>query len=185
MRKLNFEHTSDSMKTLCFVFSTFLAGLILPFLFLAPSAYAQGSFGAFRGVVKDASDAMVAGATVTVRNQATGIQLSVTSDANGSYIVSHLTPGTYSITVALAGFKTLSRPNLILNLDQQIELDLTLSVGATADSVTVTASTPVMQTHSVDTGQVIEGREILDLPLEGPRRCSTRLVAWTGWKTER
>ena len=123
--------------------------------------------------------------TVMAQNGGSPNWLRLTPDANGSYIVSHLTPGTYSITVALAGFKTLSRPNLILNLDQQIELDLTLSVGATADSVTVTASTPVMQTHSVDTGQVIEGREILDLPLEGPRRCSTRLVAWTGWKTER
>src|SRR5664279_768422 len=100
------------MKILCLRFT---ALFFLPLLFLVPTLHAQGSFGAFRGVVKDASEAMVSGAKITVRNQATAIEQSVTSDANGSYIVSHLTPGTYSITVALAGFKTLSRPNLILN----------------------------------------------------------------------
>ena len=71
------------------------------------------------------------------------------------------------MSVTKTGFKSLSHPNLTLNLDQQIELNVTLAVGATSDSVTVTASTPVMQTHSVDTGQVIDTREILDLPLEG------------------
>ena len=149
------------------IYGLLLALLVLPVLLLSPKLHAQGSFGAFRGVVKDPSGAMVVGATVTARNQATAVEQSVTTDAAGNYIVSHLTPGTYTLTVARTGFKSLSHPNLVLNLDQQIELDLTLTVGAAADSVTVTASTPVMQTHSVDTGQVIETREILDLPLQG------------------
>jgi hypothetical protein len=149
------------------IYELLVAGLVLPVLLLSPTVHAQGSFGAFRGVVKDSSDAVVVGATVTLRNQATAIEQSVATDAGGNYIVSHLTPGTYSMTVMKTGFKSLSHPNLALNLDQQIELNVTLAVGATSDSVTVTASTPVMQTHSVDTGQVIDTREILDLPLEG------------------
>jgi hypothetical protein len=143
----------------------FSAVLALTIVFLSPAVNAQGSFGAFRGAVKDSSGAVVPGATVAVRNQATAVEQSTTTDASGNYIISHLTPGTYTMAVAKAGFKSLSHPDLILNLDQQIELDLTLSVGATAESVTVTSSTPVLQTHSVDTGQVIETREILDLPL--------------------
>ncbi len=149
------------------IYGLLAATLVLPVLLLSPTVHAQGSFGAFRGVVKDSSDAVVVGATVRVRNQATAIEQFVETDAGGNYIVSHLTPGTYSMSVTKAGFKSLSHPNLTLNLDQQIELNVTLAVGATSDSVTVTASTPVMQTHSVDTGQVIDTREILDLPLEG------------------
>ena len=141
--------------------------LSLVLVFLATLAVAQGSFGAFRGVVTDPSGAVVVGATVTARNRATGGEQSALTDANGSFILSHLTPGAYSVSVTKSGFKTLTRPDLILNLDQQIELDLALSIGSTVDSVTVTASTPVLQTHSVDTGQVMETREILDLPLEG------------------
>jgi hypothetical protein len=155
------------MRTIIIICFRFSAMLVLAVVFLAPMVHAQGSFGAFRGVATDSSGAVVVGATVTVRNEATSVEQSVATDANGNYIVSHLTPGTYSITVTKNGFKSLSHPNLILNLDQQIELDLTLSVGATAESVTVTSSTPVLQTHSVDTGQVIETHDILDLPLAG------------------
>lgn len=155
-------------KTLSFGF-TAVRGVLyfLLIAFLATWASAQGSFGAFRGVVTDPSGAVVVGATVTARNRATAIEQSATSDASGRFILSHLTPGTYTVSAAMSGFKTLSRPDLTLNIDQQIELDLALPVGATTDSVTVTASTPVLQTHSVDTGQVIETRQILDLPLEG------------------
>jgi len=127
----------------------------------------QGVSGTFRGAVTDPSGAVIAGATVTARNQATGLVQSATSDGAGSYILSHLPPGTYTLNVSKSGFKTLTRVDLVLNLDQQIELDLPLSIGATEESVTVTSSTPVLQTHSVDTGQVIETREILDLPLAG------------------
>ena len=149
--------------------SSALRGFLAVFLmgFLATSASAQGIFGAFRGVVTDPTGAVIAGATVTTRNDATGLTQSATSDANGNFILSHLPPGTYTVSVAKSGFKALTRPGLILNLDQQIGLDLSLIVGATGESVTVTASTPVLQTHSVDTGQVIETNEILDLPLEG------------------
>jgi len=134
---------------------------------LATWCSGQGSSGTFRGVVTDSSGALIPGAAVAARNQATGLTQSAESDSNGSFILSHLPPGTYTVSVSKSGFKLLTRPDLILNLDQQIELDLALSVGANTESVTVTSSTPVLQTHSVDTGQVIETREILDLPLEG------------------
>ena len=153
-----------------FSLGTTAARVVLGLLFvLVPAtwSFAQGSFGAFRGTVTDSSGAMVQGASVRARNKGTGLMQSATSDASGSFILSHLPPGTYTVSAEKTGFKTLTRPDLVLNLDQQIELDLSLSVGANTESVTVTDSTPVLQTHSVDTGQVIETREILDLPLEG------------------
>jgi len=143
------------------------AALLFLLLGFTQIAMSQSSSGAFRGHVLDPSGAGVPDAKVIVRNQGTGVTLETTTDASGVYLVSHLVPGAYSISVSKDGFKTLSRNDLDLNLDQQIELDLNLAMGAVSESVTVTAATPVLQTHSVDTGQVIESREITDLPLDG------------------
>lgn len=125
----------------------------------------QSSSGSIRGHVVDPSGAGVAGAKVAVRNQTTGVTQATETEGGGVYSVSHLIPGIYAVSASKDGFKTLTKSDLDLNLDQQIDLDLQLALGAVSDSVTVSAETPVLQTHSVDTGQVIESREITDLPL--------------------
>ena len=131
-----------------------------------PVVLGQTTSGGFRGHVLDPSGAGVPGAKVAVRNQGNGLSQETITDGSGLYVISHLVPGIYSVTVNKDGFKTLSRNDLDLNLDQQIDLDLNLAIGAVSDSVTVTSAVPVIQTHSVDTGQVIESREITDLPLD-------------------
>ncbi len=125
----------------------------------------QVTSGSFRGRVLDPSGASVGGAIVSATNQATGVVQEDTSRDDGVYLLGHLTPGTYTISVRKDGFKSVSQPDQQLNLDQQINLDFSLTVGAAADSVTVTEATPTLQTHSVDSGQVIDTKEILDLPL--------------------
>jgi hypothetical protein len=147
-------------------FLKFAAPLIL-FLGLAPGGMGQASSGGFRGHVADPSGSPVAGAKVSALNQATGVAAETLTDESGAYVLSHLVPATYTLSASKAGFKELSRTDLDLNLDQQIDLNLRLTLGAVTDTVTVTSSTPVLQTHSVDTGQVIESKEITDLPLEG------------------
>jgi hypothetical protein len=143
------------------------AAMFLLFPGGAQALMGQASSGAFRGHVVDPSGSPVAAAKVAARNQATAVVAETVTDASGAYLLSHLVPGTYTVSASKAGFKELSSTDLDLNLDQQIDLDLSLTLGSVTDSVTVTSATPVLQTHSVDTGQVIESREITDLPLNG------------------
>lgn len=134
---------------------------------LVSAARAQSTSGAFRGTVTDPSGAAIAGAEVTATNQATGVAQQISTDENGGFFLGHLSPGIYTVTAAVQGFKALSRPGLELLVDQQISLNLALTIGTSSETVTVNSSTPVLQTHSVDSGQVIETKEILDLPLDG------------------
>lgn len=145
-------------------------GVLLASLALAlvsSSSNAQSTSGSFRGMVTDPSGAAIAAAAVSAKNEATGILQEVSSDENGAYTLGHLAPGVYTVTASKQGFKTLSKPGLELLVDQQISLNFALVVGTASETITVTSSTPVLQVHSVDTGQVIESKEILDLPLDG------------------
>ena len=94
----------------------------------------------------DPSGSPVAAAKVAARNQATAVVAETVTDASGAYLLSHLVPGTYTVSASKAGFKELSSTDLDLNLDQQIDLDLSLTLGSVTDSVTVTSATPVLQT---------------------------------------
>jgi hypothetical protein len=145
----------------------FLAVLWVCFMLgLAPCAFTQATTGSILGTVADASGAVIVGAEVTATNKATEFKQAGRSDSDGNYRLAHLVPGSYTVRVTMEGFKSLSR-SVDLLVDQQINLNLTLTVGAVGESVTVTAATPLLQTHSVDTGQVMETHEILDLPLLG------------------
>ena len=140
--------------------------LVVFALAVAPAAFTQATSGSIQGRVTDSTGAVVPAAVITAKNQATGVAQEAVSEDTGNYRLAHLVPGTYTVTVTMQGFKSLSR-SVDLHVDQQISLDLSLTVGSVSESVTVTAATPVLQTQSVDTGQVIETREILNLPLLG------------------
>ena len=141
-------------------------GLVLGLVLVtAHNAFAQSTSGAFRGTVTDPSGAAIAGAEVAAKNEATDLTQQISTDENGAFFLGHLVPGVYTVSVTMQGFKALSRPGLELLVDQQINLNLALTIGTSSETVTVTSSTPVLQTHSVETGQVIETREITDLPL--------------------
>jgi hypothetical protein len=142
-----------------------IAVLSMVILELSSGAFAQVTSGSFRGQVTDPTGAAVPGAVVSARNQTTGVSQEVTTNEEGNFVLSHLVPGTYSVTASKQGFKALTRTDLLLDLDQQINLNLALTMGQITEAITVTSAAPVIQTHSVDTGQVIETREILDLPL--------------------
>lgn len=145
----------------------FLAVPLVCFMLgLTPCAFPQATTGTILGTVVDATGAMIAGAEVSATNKATNLKQTDRSGPDGSYRLAHLVPGSYTVSVTMQGFKSLSR-SVDLLVDQQISLNLPLTVGAVGESVTVTAATPLLQTHSVETGQVMETHEILDLPLLG------------------
>jgi len=96
----------------------------------------QGS-ASINGTVTDASGAVVPGADISVSSQATNATRATQTDATGSYSVTSLTPGTYDITVAKAGLKTIKFAAVTLTVDQALTLDTKLEVSSASATVTV------------------------------------------------
>src|SRR5438094_5307938 len=102
----------------------FGAVVCLTWLALSERAYAQNA--QITGVVKDSSGAVIPGATVTAKNEATGIGRTETTDGGGNYRLVALPPGTYVVTVELQGFTAETRPDIVLVIDQTATINMTL-----------------------------------------------------------
>jgi Carboxypeptidase regulatory-like domain/TonB-dependent Receptor Plug Domain/TonB dependent receptor len=130
----------------------------------ASSAFAQVDRATVTGTVRDSSGAVVPGATVTARNVATNVASESVTDAQGAYQIGALIPGSYSVDVTLAGFQKTMR-KVDLDVGQRSRVDFTLAVGAVEQSVTVQASSPIINTEQATLGTVISQIEVAKLPL--------------------
>jgi hypothetical protein len=135
--------------------------------FIGLPLLAQQDSGTILGTVRDAQDAVVTSAMVTVTNVDTGVAKSAPVTQAGQYTVPFLTPGVYSVSVEASGFKKTTKTGLRLRVADQLVIDMKLEVGAIAEQVTVEATSPLLESASVTLGQVIETRRIVDLPLNG------------------
>ena len=143
------------------IFSIMLFSIVL---FLATScAWAQ--YGAsIQGTVLDKSGATVAGAKVTVTNQATGVSRNTVSGDSGFYRIPGLTPGAYKVDVEAATFKKQTTPNVIVAAETTKGLDVMLEPGPTQESVTVNESVADLQTENANIGTTIGSQQIVNLP---------------------
>ena len=130
-------------------------------------ALCQSSSGRILGSVRDASGSNVAGAAITVTNERSGETYTRTSNSLGEYEFDALIPGTYTVHGQAAGFRAVDIKGIVLQVDQTAHFDLNLEVGQTSESITVTAAAPVLAQDTSDIGQVINRRQIVDLPLNG------------------
>lgn len=119
------------------------------------------------GTVEDTSGAAIAGAKVTVTHVETGITQETVSDASGSYDVPGLEPGTYEVHVEHAGFKTVLRRGLVVLVNEQVVVNVTLEIGAIQQRVEVTAKAPVVETRTGYMSNVVTERVLSELPLNG------------------
>jgi outer membrane receptor protein involved in Fe transport len=119
------------------------------------------------GRVLDPSGAMVSAVSVVLTNVATGVSKSQESDQEGRYVVPLLQPGEYRISVQKEGFRSIERDGIILEVDQVARIDFTLEVGSVAESISVTASAPLLDQETSSLGQVIENKRITEIPLNG------------------
>jgi len=142
--------------------------LILSLAWLSPvPALAQlGGSGTIEGTVTDASGAVVVGATVTARNVATGIQTVRTTTSSGLYTLAPLDAGTYSVTITAPGFEKLVHDKVHVDGMQVLTLNLTLRVGSTSQTVTVTTAPPQLDTDNATLGGTLENEVYQSLPLE-------------------
>jgi hypothetical protein len=117
---------------------------------------AQEYRGTILGRVIDPSGAVVAGASVAARHVETGVITKSTSNEAGNYQIPFLLPGQYTVSVECGGFKKLDRHNVPVLTNQPTTVDLALELGATTESMTVTAEVPLLNTTNADLGQVVD-----------------------------
>lgn len=146
--------------------SRVLNSLIL-LLALVAGATAQTSTSNISGTVTDANGAIVAGATVTARNDATGAIQTQTTTAAGIYSFPLLPVGTYTVTVERQGFKRFQKTNNALEINTPLTVDATLEAGQVTETVTVTGGVEQLQTANATIGNVVEQKAIEALPLNG------------------
>ncbi|MBL8219004.1 MAG: TonB-dependent receptor [Bryobacterales bacterium] len=125
------------------------------------------TLGTVTGEVKDASGAAVAGTAITARNIATNGVRNATTNEEGIYNIPALVPGMYEIKAEHSGFKSATRANIELQVQQTARVDFTLEVGQVTESVEVTSAVPLLATEDATVGTVIEQKRITDLPLNG------------------
>jgi Carboxypeptidase regulatory-like domain len=140
---------------------------ILFLLFCSLTVHAQTTYGALTGTVADTTGAAVAGATVTLTNTATAEKQTQTTGESGLYSFVNLSPGRYTIFVEKTGFKSVSREDVVVLVQQVTRVDVALAVGQVSETVTVTGGTPLLQPETSSMGQVVEQRSANELPLNG------------------
>ena len=154
-----------------------LLAILLP-LGLVAYSHAQQQTGELTGQITDSSGAVIPGATVTIVNTARGIKVTATTNEQGTYIVPLLPPADgYQITASKTGFKVATRVGITLQVAQVAQVNLSLPVGSSSQTVVVTGAPPLLDTQTSSAGQVIEARTITNLPLNG--RSTFRLIQLT------
>ena len=135
------------------------------------------------GVVSDPSGAAIPAAMVKATQTDTGISRTVTTEADGSYVIPNLPLGPYQVEVNKVGFSTAVQMGIVLQVGSNPAIPITLKVGAVTEQVVVEANTVQVETSSVGVGNVIENQRIIDLPLNG--RSPTDLITLSGAAVQR
>jgi len=129
------------------------------------TAAAQTTTGNLTGTITDPNGAVVANATVTATNQNTGAERSAVSNESGAFDFETLQPGKYNVTVEAKGFKKIISRDITVSVSQTTQVNIPLEIGVAGETVTVTASQEVINTSSPSLTNIIDTRQVHDLPL--------------------
>ncbi len=140
---------------------------LLLFGLLAPFSNAQVDTGAIVGTVEDSAGASVPAATVSVTEESTGRKRSVQTGPDGSYILSPLKLGSYTLKAEKQGFKATVQEHVQVTLQARLEINPKLQVGSVAESVEVNSTGPILETQNSSLQQLVGQRAIDKLPLNG------------------
>ena len=141
------------------------------------AAAAQFDTAAVLGRVADQSGGAVPGATVTLTNQATGIQVTTVTDGAGAYQFLNVRVGTYRLEAELSGFATAIAPDVTVTVAARLRVDLSLKVGAVGETIEVTGAARILETESSDRGQVIAHDQVVNLALNGRNYADLALLS--------
>jgi outer membrane receptor protein involved in Fe transport len=148
--------------------------LMLAIFFPVPTP-AQVAGGTLSGTVSDTNGSGIPQAKLVIKNVATGVERTVTTNADGFYTTVNLLPGSYQISISADGFNSETRHGVTMTVGSQITVDITLRVGTISNKVEVTAQVPDVQLQSSDISAVVTANTVRELPLNG--RSWTDLAA--------
>jgi hypothetical protein len=154
-----------------------VAFALLACLACAVPASAQVATALVQGEVTDETKGILPGVSVTARNEDTGLTRSVVSNERGFYRISALPPGRYALEFELAGFATGRRQGLVLTIGQEATVHLQMQLVSLQESVTVTASSPLVEVSNTTLGTTITSKKLDELPLAGRNYTSLMTLA--------
>jgi hypothetical protein len=147
-------------------------------LFIQAVAFAQTDQGRIVGTVRDQADAVVPGASITVKNERTGEERTVNATEQGQYLVTALKPSFYTISVKAQGFSNTDFTNVQLSVGQELTLDIELKPSGTSESITVVGTQEAaIDTSSARIGANVSEREVVGLPINGRQLSQLYLQA--------
>ena len=145
-----------------------LCSIVLLAVISGPLAFGQTIFGRISGTVTDTSGAVIPNASVTIRNNATNLERTTTTDDEGFYTVTNLPVGNYTISVEQTGFKKSVQTDNVLAADTRLTVNLTLEPGSVSETVEVsTTAGETVNTTSGEIARVVDKRQVQNLALNG------------------
>lgn len=141
--------------------------LSLWFVLVAIGLHGQVPQGQILGTVIDQGGAAVPGATVTLRNEQTGITRTKTSSPSGDYAFPALDSGSYTVTVQMTGFQTVVNPGVKVQIEEDKRVDVKLLVGQLQTTIQVTGAAAKVDTDTSTIASMVSRREVKDIPLNG------------------
>lgn len=131
------------------------------------TVYAQGGTATLSGTVTDQNDAVVPGVDIAVISIAQGFQRSAVTDREGTFVVTALPPGVYTVKAEREGFTTAEVPDVVLNVNDQVKLNIPLKVGSLSSRPVEVLATPPLLDQSPAVGTTVDQQFVENLPLNG------------------
>ena len=131
------------------------------------TSYAQSPNASLRGRVTDASEAVIVGARILAINMGTNISYEGATNSAGEYYIPNLLPGTYRIEAEKTGFSSVLKPGVVLHIQEEVEINFELAIGALSDKITVEGGAPVVELSTSAPGTVVDSSAVRELPLNG------------------
>ncbi len=155
-----------------------LAASLVMVIAIAPIVYGQFDTATVLGTVTDVNGAAVPRATVTLRNTATGVTVTATTDENGNFQIFNVRIGLYTVSAEAPGFARAIAENIQVTVNARQRVDLALKAGAVTETVTISADNlQLLETETSDRGQVINRQQIVNLPLNGRAYADLALLS--------
>ena len=133
------------------------------------AAWCQESRGRITGRVTDPQGAVIPAAEVVAANEQTGVQTKAQSNESGLYVLPFLQPGKYGLMVTVQGFKRYERKGIVVETAEEIPLEIAMQLGELTETITISETTPLLESTTATVGQFVDSKVVSDMPLAGRR----------------
>src|ERR1700733_2836023 len=141
--------------------------LLWSVLLLVLRAAGQSPNENINGIILDPTSRVIAGAEIIAVNDLTGVQFTTKTNNDGVYVLPNLPPGPYRLQVSRVGFKTIVKPDIVLNVQDALSVNFTLPIGALLETVTVQGGAPSVNTTDGTVSTVVDQNYVANMPLNG------------------